>query len=182
MNTVVLNDLPDVSQVLGEVPPTDDSASSDPGRVGPEADDTQQASPRDSKRECIAFILGQCSRGARCRYAHVPPGPAECRDFKAGHCHRGNKCVLQHVPVQEICRKYLRGECALGERCRRRHSREVVVDVAEVRVLGAARTLILILAQSSKPEDGDTKVGRNNTSHRCSQNDVSVIPDFTSQV
>ncbi|KAI0342307.1 hypothetical protein BDW22DRAFT_182672 [Trametopsis cervina] len=156
-NTAILNDLPKVSQVLGEVPLKDDPTSSDPGRLSPGIANSPQASPRDSKGECIAFILGHCPRGDLCPYPHIPPGPAECRPFKAGLCYRYN-CPLQHVPLREICLKYQRGECTWGKRCRRLHTLEEVTDRAE----------------PPKAKNAETKVGENTMSYKSTQNDITT--------
>jgi len=49
---------------------------------------------------CKDFQAGKCTRGDKCKFAHVGPArkQIQCRDFLAGKCGRGDACKYRHGP------------------------------------------------------------------------------------
>jgi hypothetical protein len=81
---------------------------------------------------CWDFQRGQCTRGARCRFAHtktvMSTQGSQCRDFQRGVCYRGARCGYAHgaPPPQTVhklkCYEFTsRGTCRFGARCRYAH-------------------------------------------------------------
>lgn len=51
-----------------------------------------------SSEACKDFQAGKCTRGDKCKFAHVGPArkQIQCRDFLAGKCGRGEACKYRH--------------------------------------------------------------------------------------
>eukprot|EP00397_Hematodinium_sp_SG-2012_P016968 GEMP01017330.1.p1 GENE.GEMP01017330.1~~GEMP01017330.1.p1 ORF type:complete len:431 (+),score=84.14 GEMP01017330.1:99-1391(+) len=71
----------------------------------------------DPSRECLDFFHGKCSRGAECKFKHVPVGStladprSDCLQFFYGKCTRGEDCKFAHTNVRGS-EKDLRGQYA----------------------------------------------------------------------
>ena len=79
------------------------------------------------------FIHHNCKFGETCKWRHATPSNAKfdaAAETQPRYCRRGQACHLWHEETEaahvcdvprRVCRKFVRGTCRFGDRCKYRH-------------------------------------------------------------